>query len=307
MATTNLVLIGGLPPMHLERISNIVRNLFRLEITERTFRQIFDDAPLQSSNPFNSRYRNIEPSEESRIKYRKLVEELELILIGIEIGADILHRYINETGNVLVEFEVLIEILRAISGESYKPVRHNTTTRPTIPPLYHSSYTELTCYEKLPSYSLEKCTVGFWAEAQILSGVVHFDRGESGDEMLDVYLHPDNDKRLYKVDKADILQLMRLLSEDGFTSAQSLLRTTYDPIPVSDAQRKGIHRVKNLANLNLYRRLPSSIEASGFPRCVIDGTEEFRNVSIPENYIPAYGEFSVADWVARERARYRMQ
>ncbi|KAF3256119.1 hypothetical protein TWF217_006381 [Orbilia oligospora] len=263
MATTNLVLIGGLPPMHLERISNIVRNLFRLEITERTFRQIFDDAPLQSSNPFNSRYRNVEPSEKSRIKYRKLVEELELILIGIEIGADISHRYINETGNVLVEFEVLIEILRAISGESYKPVRQDTTTRPTIPPLYHSSYTELTGYEKLPSYSLEKCTVGFWAEAQILSGV-----------MLDVYLHPDNYKRLYKVDKADILQLMRLLSEDGFTSAQSLLRTTYDPIPVSDAQH---------------------------------GTEEFRNASIPENYIPAYGEFSVADWVARQRARYRMQ
>ncbi|KAF3218277.1 hypothetical protein TWF106_007639 [Orbilia oligospora] len=174
---------------------------------------------------------------------------------------------------------------------------------PTIPPLYHSSYTELTGYEKLQSYSVEKCTVGFWAEAQILSGVAHFDRGESGDELLDVYLHPDNDKRLYKVNKADILQLMRLLSEDGFTSAQSLLRTTYDPILVSDAQRKGIYRAKNLANLNLYRRLPSSIEASGFPRCVIGATEEFRNVSIPENYIPAYGEFLVTDWVARQRAR----
>ncbi|KAF3160456.1 hypothetical protein TWF788_003139 [Orbilia oligospora] len=302
MATTNLVVIGDLPPMHLERISNIVRNLFRFEVTERTFRQIFDDAPVRSSNPFNSRHRNVEPSEESRIKYRKLVEELILILIRIEIGADILQRYINETGNVLVEFEVLIEILHAISVESYKPVRRNTTM-PTIPPLYHSSYTELTGYEKLQSYSVEKCTVGFWAEAQILSGVAHFDRGESGDEMLDVYLHPDNDKRLYKVDKADILQLMRLLSEDGFTLAQSLLRTTYDPILVSDAQRKGIYRAKNLANLSLYRRLPSSIEASGFLRCVIGATEEFRNVSIPENYIPAYGEFSVAGWVARQRAR----
>ncbi|KAF3312971.1 hypothetical protein TWF173_006358 [Orbilia oligospora] len=245
MATTNLVLIGDLPPMHLERISNIVRNLFRLEVTERTFRQIFDDAPVQSSNPFNRQYRKVEPSEESRIEYRKLVEELELILIGTEIGADILHRYINETENVLVEFEVLIEILRAISGESYK-------------------------------------------------------------HMLDVYVHLDKDRKLYKVDKADIIQLMRHLSEDGFTSAQSLLRTTYDPIPVSDAQRKGIYRVKNLANSNFYNLLPSSITASGFPRCVIHATEELREV-IPENYIPEYGELSVADWVAYQKARRGMQ
>ncbi|KAF3282669.1 hypothetical protein TWF970_001415 [Orbilia oligospora] len=306
MATTNLVPIGGLPPMHLERISNIVRNLFRLEVTERTFRQIFDDAPVQSSNPFNRQYRKVEPSEESRIEYRKLVEELELILIGTEIGADILHRYINETENVLVEFEVLIEILRAISGESYKHVRHSTTTMPTIPPLYHHSYTELTRYAKLQSSSFEKCTVGFWAETQILSGVVHFDRGESGNEMLDVYVHPDKDRKLYKVDKADIIQLMRHLSEDGFTSAQSLLRTTYDPIPVSDAQRKGIYRVKNLANSNFYNLLPSSITASGFPRCVIHATEELREV-IPENYIPEYGEFSVADWVAYQKVRRGMQ
>ncbi|KAK6516453.1 hypothetical protein TWF506_006359 [Arthrobotrys conoides] len=124
---------------------------------------------------------------------------------------------------------------------------------------------ERTCYGKRCPYSVEKDIVAFWTETRVLSGVVHFDRGENGNEILDVYLHPNNDKKLYKVDKTDILQLIRFLSEEGFTSAGPLLRTACDdPILIFDAQRQGIYRVKDLANslyITTYRHL-SEYQAS---------------------------------------------
>ncbi|KAF3924374.1 hypothetical protein AA313_de0203078 [Arthrobotrys entomopaga] len=124
----------------------------------------------------------------------------------------------------------------------------------------------------------EKGIVGFWAETQLFGGVVHFDRGNNGNEIRDVYIHPNNKKQnLYKVAANAIPNLITNLSNDQFDSATSLLNPSEYTIPLPEAQERGIYRIKDLANSYIYRPPPTFLLSCGFPRCVVDAEEEFKD------------------------------
>ncbi|KAF3077823.1 hypothetical protein TWF102_004625 [Orbilia oligospora] len=199
----------------------------------------------------------------------------------IQLPTEILQRYVDDRGP-LVEFEILVEILYVIITEIYQPIVYHRATR-VVPPFYHHKYMELSCY---PSDGLvEKRIVGLWAETQIFGGVLHFDRGETGQQgsqsdyklvkICDIYLHPDNyEDNLYKIERKDIISLIERLLSTADDTITSNLQPSGPPISILDAQNQGIYRIKDLANSNLYNILPVALRASGFQHCHRNATEE---------------------------------
>ncbi|KAK8165331.1 hypothetical protein BKA80DRAFT_81430 [Phyllosticta citrichinensis] len=66
--------------------------------------------------------------------------------------------------------------------------------RPTRPLFYHADYLHWSQYPQ----GIADC-VGYWTENRILGGVVIFDRGESGLEYNDLYIHPIPPARLFAI------------------------------------------------------------------------------------------------------------
>ncbi|KAF3091863.1 hypothetical protein TWF103_011425 [Orbilia oligospora] len=202
----------------------------------------------------------------------ELVErQVALLRQWISLGSSFRQKYVDDRGP-LVEFEILVEILYVIITEIYQPIVYHRATR-VVPPFYHHKYMELSCY---PSDGLvEKRIVGLWAETQIFGGVLHFDRGETGQQICDIYLHPDNyEDNLYKIERKDIISLIERLLSTADDTITSNLQPSGPPISILDAQNQGIYRIKDLANSNLYNILPVALRASGFQHCHRNATEE---------------------------------
>ncbi|KAF3939099.1 hypothetical protein ABW19_dt0201115 [Dactylella cylindrospora] len=282
----DLEAIGGLPPAVLERLGLLVYHLLSLDITKLGFRQILDGYPVKTNCHFPSHYHSEEPSEESLDKYEDLIRNLDVS--ALEVNSEVLRRYVNRSSDTLVEFEILVDVLHRIAGQT-----HRATSGPhfiigrRVSNLYHRSYMELTgycyAYRDTMTRSTERTTVGFWAETHIFGGVVHFDRGETGAEINDVYIHPDDGKNvLHKVSREQVHQLLESLAQTPSLVGESLLLRFPDEnlsIPIADAQNRGIYRRKNAANAVIYNLLPKGIHVSGFKKCV-RSEEEMRGKTI---------------------------
>ncbi|KAK6531770.1 hypothetical protein TWF694_002939 [Orbilia ellipsospora] len=288
---TSKNILGGLPLEHLNRLSSQLSQVFRLTVTEQTFRQIIDKEPIKSSFVPGTKYVGgypDQPSDQSVVFYRDLRDQLDIS--RLEIKTDILRRYINDASDPLLEFEVLVEIVHTIAANAFKLDMRVIDGVTQIPLLSHLNYFELTGYDASDARGFEKGIVGFWAETQISGGVAHFDRGSSENEVifvsekenkvLNVYIHPNDKKRkLYRVEANAIVRLMANLLNDQFGSATALLSPSEDTMSLPEAQERGIYRIKDFANSYIYRPPLPFLANSGFPRCVGDANEEFKDAS----------------------------
>ncbi|KAJ6258142.1 hypothetical protein Dda_7059 [Drechslerella dactyloides] len=112
------------------------------------------------------------------------------------------------------------------------------------PRIRHTSYFK---YERTG----DPKSVGFWAEAQILGGVILFDRGASGEECKSVWLHgkPHHDiNEVYKLPDDAVLAIL-----EHKCLPLELVWENLPHLSAADAQRNGIYREFGLAHIKVYR------------------------------------------------------
>ncbi|KAK7433028.1 hypothetical protein QQZ08_000501 [Neonectria magnoliae] len=221
-----------LTPDHLVALSTAVESVLSTEIAEITYAQILDGLPM--IDVFRDRYSSgldirhplyqhtaLCPGVFERMrKYRagfdaqslkyddKLVEAFQRSLPG---SKEFHLRLIDMVAVAVHEMAVLIfnldESLHKNDGvTSWEPPKNPRASplpshlRDLPPPatlFYHQAYR---LKERYPNGIGD--IVGYWAEIRILGGVVLFDRGQSGFECKDIYLHSDRHGvtfRIYKL------------------------------------------------------------------------------------------------------------
>ncbi|KAG7294574.1 hypothetical protein NEMBOFW57_004650 [Staphylotrichum longicolle] len=166
------------------------------DIAELTFSEIFDGLPTEDSfREFNARMpgnpvfqlehtslcpgvteRLLSAFQRSHLGTREF--ELRLIeLLAVACHQIAVYLYILDEGN---HKHRLYEEWRETPDAREFPGQYVVPT-----PFYHSSYI---FDQQYPNGVAD--IVGYWAEANIFGGVVLFDRGESGTECRDLFLHP---------------------------------------------------------------------------------------------------------------------
>ncbi|CAD6575620.1 MAG: hypothetical protein ASARMPREDX12_007395 [Alectoria sarmentosa] len=92
---------------------------------------------------------------------------------------------------------------------------------------YHTDYKE---YERYPFGLLN--VVGYWAETQFFGGVLLFDRGESGLEINNAFVHPQRVSYAYQITSqqmANFLNLSRLKDAASLPSEETLIPFAQEP------------------------------------------------------------------------------
>lgn len=118
--------------------------------------------------------------------------------------------------------EITAASLNALAGMIYAAFHPETEPKPQEPPsieqdlrfyetgqfyvdFYHAKYKE---FDRYPFGLLN--VVGYWAETQIFGGVLLFDRGESGLEINNAFVHPQRVSYAYQLSSQQIACFSRL-------------------------------------------------------------------------------------------------
>ena len=198
----------GITSTKLERLDRALKPVLLSEIAEDTFAQIIDGQPTRTS--YESNYRAIwdagvserlcptEPSirvwTEIRENFLSKTLKLDVQLVqAFQIAEE--HSHLED----LRLLEMVAASLHSLAGAIYATFHPDTDIRPTSDPNYDPFYMtshfwvdfyheDFKLYQRYPFALLN--VVGYWAETQILGGVMLFERGPSGREVR-VYFYVD--------------------------------------------------------------------------------------------------------------------
>ena len=201
MNSNSLADLSDLAPTKLELLSRLLRPILQSAIAEDTFAQIIDGQPTRPS--YRKNYRTVwDPDVSERTRptdssIREWTEIKETFVPQIlKLDAQLVQAFQNSEEHSHLEDLRLLEMVAAslhfLAGAIYASFHPDTDLSPPFDPndhrflmtshfwvdFYHRSFK---FYEKYP-YGLLN-VVGYWTEAQILGGVVLFERGGSGQEV----------------------------------------------------------------------------------------------------------------------------
>ncbi|KAK7518626.1 hypothetical protein IWZ03DRAFT_151706 [Phyllosticta citriasiana] len=215
--------LSDLSQEHVQALKTTLARVLDTEIAKRTFAQILDGLPLDQERYARPRVHPLvdgkcEVCSEAYDALEAFQNNFSFDMLRFDVkkaqayqnssfGGDEFKKHLLEMTAVAIH-DIGVELFDRADGGlhqvKYVPIEPleelseqstEGTTKEQISPLfYHSDYFEWNQYPR----GLADC-VGYWTEKSILGGVVVFDRGESGLEYNDLYLHPNPPARLFEV------------------------------------------------------------------------------------------------------------
>ena len=193
--------LSDLNPSKLELLDRALKSILLSAIAQDTFAQIIDGQPTRSS--YKDNYRTVWepdvsertcPTEASIREWTKIKEIF--VPQTLKLDVRLIQAFQNAEEHSRLENLRLLEMVAAslhfLAGAIYASFHPDTDLRPSSNPndhrfhmtshfwvdFYHKSFK---LYERYPFGILN--VVGYWTEAQILGGVLLFERGPSGREV----------------------------------------------------------------------------------------------------------------------------
>ncbi|KAI9830713.1 MAG: hypothetical protein M1819_005377 [Sarea resinae] len=288
------VAIADLAPEHLVAIEIALTNILWTDLAFETFSQIVDGNPIRDvyhDYHGNQNRLDLEQNLVSSPEARQVVEsfrkgvQLDRLVVDAQVAQAYQKASIRSREFALRLMEMVAVTCHDIAtsffinadGGLHKvdptrlpgPPRH-----PDLPPLmpispkptelYHPEYMD---YDQYPNGVAD--IVGYWAEYRLFGGVILFDRGESGAECNDVFIHPVQYYRVYKLSDAQIQDFVNFLSSKSSSDDKPYEQIRFRAekyalrIDSHEAMSRNIYRNK------YERRIPANPPR----RCVYHGSD----------------------------------
>ncbi|WEW60914.1 hypothetical protein PRK78_006402 [Emydomyces testavorans] len=235
-ANPNLLSASNLGPDHRAALELTISNILSTDLAFETFAQVVDGIPICDAyfEYYSPKHRpeylqNLKPSEEACQIFKAFHAQFHADML--QFAGNIAQAYQNadpgsKTFNLrLMELiaiachniatRLYIEAdggLRKPTGPPTLPPNRHPLLRPPPPKvaeLYHADYED---WEQYPNGVADM--VGYWAEYRLFGGVVIFDRGESGLECENAFIHPIDGHKIFQLSDHQIAHFTRFaLSE----------------------------------------------------------------------------------------------
>ncbi|EZF09700.1 hypothetical protein H112_08985 [Trichophyton rubrum D6] len=305
-STHSLATVGleNLSPEHFEVLQQGFWTILFTDLATETFAQVVDGRPTRDVyrdyfNEFRKSFENnIHPSNaalEAVESYRRnlnlgstqISAKLAQALQNAKPGSREFHLRLIETLAVLCH-GIAVHLYQAYDGGFYKPEPPDPITWheelvPNMPPppprkalpaeLYHFSYGSWSQY---PNGVAD--IVGYWAEYRLFGGVVLFDRGETGFECKDIFIHPVGRYMIFQLSETQVQAYISFLQGGP-----------QPPCGIRFKAEEYARRVdKNYAmDMNIYRDRYERIIPKRRARCIIRGED-----------LPGHAQ-AMEDWARR--------
>ncbi|KAI9829513.1 MAG: hypothetical protein M1819_006333 [Sarea resinae] len=273
------ICINDLAPEHLVALEKALSNILSTDLAFQTFAQVVDGVPTR--DVYRDYYTHTRPDFEQNVESsrdaRQVVEAFRanLRLGMIEFDAKLAEAYQNTTigsRQFILRLMELVSIachnmatslfinadgglhkLDPTSPSAQPPTHPDLPPLMPIPPkpveLYHPEYMD---WDQYPNGIAD--IVGYWAEYRLFGGVMLFDRGESGIECENVFVHPVGFYQIYELSDAQI--------QDFANFALSELASHSNENP----ERQRFHAEKYARRIDPYVAMSLHIDRNNYER-----------------------------------------
>ncbi|KAE8359446.1 hypothetical protein BDV27DRAFT_149586 [Aspergillus caelatus] len=255
MSSINKVTIGSLTPAHLEAFTQTLHKVISSEPTQRALAQIVDGIPTRTDSNGWGIHESIETAKGFQTSFK--LETLD-ISPGVEstqakaykntkIGSRDFKLRLLEIAAISFH-NIVAHLFQSLEADPDAWPSRNHVPHPREPTwFYHSDYLD---HDQYPLRISD--VVGYWAEKQVFGGVVLFDRGETGNECRDAFIHPDNG---YRVVKLSDDQLDQFVSFGVRTGCIDQNNDSVCPIPFQAEKYTQRIELEKIMAMHIYRRL----------------------------------------------------
>ncbi|KAB8225497.1 hypothetical protein BDV33DRAFT_96675 [Aspergillus novoparasiticus] len=263
MSSISKVSINDLASEHHEAFTQALHKVISSQPTQRALAQVVDGIPTRTdSNGWEfvkaGLKRKDDPSEKSIETVKAFQDNFEVDTL--EVSSDVAQAY-QDTSIGSRDFKLRLLEMVAISFhdmvahlfQSFEADPDAWLSRNRVPHprestwFYHSDYLD---HDQYPLGVPE--VVGYWAEKQVFGGVVLLDRGETGNECRDAFIHPDDGYRIFKLSDD---QLDRFVSFGAKTGPTDQNDDSVSPIPFQAEKYTRRIEPEEAMEMHIYRHL----------------------------------------------------
>lgn len=238
--------LSNISPEKLQLLRNVLSAILALPIARDTYAQIIEGRPTQPS--FKKNYHAMleystvseatEPSSEAIRHFEDVRRSFTpaVLAVNLQTAQSFPNTVVGTREHDLGLLEIVAASLNALAGMLYSSFHPETDIRPQKPPgldltFYQSSHFYVdfyhSCFMDINRYPRGLLDVaGYWAELQILGGVLLFDRGDDGADNLDAFVEKQHVPWGYQLSQQHLEKfssLANLPHSDAVSTATDLL------------------------------------------------------------------------------------